>query len=231
MAQGWGRPSSAKARRSLCQTGGESRILPSRAGRGSAPAQGVGTDHPEWTGRRPGVRSEDLCREHPWGAVLSSPAGGPAWSSESGCAPAERGVHQLEEGPCPQWEEGSLPKLLAAPQTPRQALQVPGDLAEKQQSQRQLRVSREAKGYREKPDPAESETAPPQPTAPCEHLPLSCCFSRICFSERRGEYSRTIKYSFCGSCSIYMPMCIQQTSSEGLLWARGWWTSASATVG
>lgn len=70
-------------------------------------------------------------------------------------------MHQLEKWPCPQWEEGSLPKLLAAPQTPRQALQVPGDLAEKQQSQRQLRVSREAKGYRENPDPTESETAPP----------------------------------------------------------------------
>lgn len=79
-----------------------------------------------------------------------------------------------------------------------------------------LRVSGEAEGCRE--DPIPWQAGPPsqqRPTALCRHLPFSCCFSRICSSERPGEHSRTIKYSFCGSCSIYTPMFIQQTFSEG----------------
>lgn len=102
----------------------------------------------------------------------------------------------------------------------------------KAQSQQAPQSARRGRGVQGTPIPQKTGLPSPQlPTTPREHLPFSCCFSRICFSERPGEYSRTIKYSSCGSCSISMPLFIQQTVSEGLLGARRRRTSASATAG
>ena len=112
----------------------------------------------------------------------------------------------------------------------------PGIWRKNSKVSRLLRVSREGEGCRENPTPTESGAALPTglPTTSCKHLPfrfVGCGFSRICFSERLGEYSRTIKYSSCGSCSISMPIFIQQTFSEGLLSARHWRTNASVPAG
>lgn len=150
-------------------------------------------------------------------------AGGPAWSL------GEQAT--WKSGPGPGEKRAPFPSSWQPHRHQARPCRCPGTWRKSSEVSSHLRVSGEAEGCRENPDPTESGTAPqPLPTTSCEHLPLSCCSSRICFSERRGEYSRTIKYSFCGSCSIYMPMFIQQTFSEGLLGARCWRTSASATA-
>lgn len=162
---------------------------------------------------------------------------GPWSEPHSGLKPPGKVAQpQVDEGRPPSFPWPAHPKAPGNPKGtrpgPAGTLGFGGTTAKSAGS----RVSQEGEGCRENPTPTESGAALPTglPTTSCKHLPfrfVGCGFSRICFSERLGEYSRTIKYSSCGSCSTSMPVFIQQTFSEGLLSARHWRTHASVPAG
>lgn len=106
----------------------------------------------------------------------------------------------------------------------------PGIWRKNSKVSRHLGLSGSMRGAGRSPAPWEALPVGP-PTSSHKHLPfrfVGCCFSRICFSEKSREYSRTVKYSSRESCPISMPMFIQQTFLEGLLSARHGQVGASA---
>ena len=157
----------------------------------------------------------------------------PAWPTvRSSLGAAEqvawkRGEALVGDGRPPSFLGLLLPKL--QPKGTKPGPQAPWDL-------QALRASQAAKRCREKPTLTARGAAPTAalPTTSCRHRLFrfaGCGFARICLSERLGEYSRTIKYSPHGSCSISMPIFIQPTLSEGLPGARRWWTNVSVSAG
>lgn len=148
-----------------------------------------------------------------------------------------RKASHLEKWPSPSGQRKApfLPLACShSSQQPHRNQASPAGTLRQEGKTAQLAGSSEPAGGREvqgeAPYPApESGAALPTgpPTTSCKHLSfrfMGWGFSRICFSERLREYSRTIKYSSRGSCSISMPIFIQQTFSKGLLSARHWRT-------